>query len=362
MKILHVIFDLQMAGAQSLVVNIIKNINRKLFDVRLCVLYSSYNTKLNRELIKERIPVYYLSKHRGIDLRMLSRISRLLANFKPDIIHTHNYVMRYTIVPALLNRIPVRIHTLHTPAQHEVGLSGRIVHFIAFRFLKVEPVGVTNNVADSVRKLYGVTAHMIYNGIATKQFMAADSESQKKLPTIFINVSGFRPAKNHRLLIEAFAEALKANQDLKLFLVGNGPLQPAIKRFVIERNIEKNVLFLGVRNDIPAILKKSDVYVSTSLWEGFGLAVVEAMAAGKPIIATAAGGVLELVEDSVTGILARPNDVGALASAMVKLAGNADLRREMGERGRVRAIEKFNIKDTVRNYEHLYIKLYGKHT
>ncbi|GAI75794.1 unnamed protein product, partial [marine sediment metagenome] len=232
-KILHVLHSLQIAGAESLVVNILKNIDRSLFDIRLCVLYPSYNTKLDRELIKERIPVYYLGKHKGLDLRMICRVNWLLTKFKPDIIHTHMYIMRYPLIPTLLNRIPIKVHTLHTLAQREVGFVGKIIHWVAFNLFKVIPVSVSGSVAESVMKVYGVSSPIIYNGISVDHFKNIKiSTMKKKSETIFINISGFRPVKNHRLLINAFSKAAKIKNDIKLFLVGDGPLRSEIEKLV----------------------------------------------------------------------------------------------------------------------------------
>jgi glycosyltransferase involved in cell wall biosynthesis len=109
--------------------------------------------------------------------------------------------------------------------------------------------------------------------------------------------------------------------------------------------------------DVPAILAAADVFVLSSLWEGNPLSIMEAMAAGKPVIATAVGGVPELVEDGVSGILVPPRTPDALAEAMILLAREAVLRRKMGEVARQRALERFGVDRMAREYERLYLKL-----
>ncbi|MFX0137788.1 MAG: glycosyltransferase [Candidatus Hodarchaeota archaeon] len=362
MRILHVIPDLQIGGAQSLVVNLIKNINPKIFDVRLCVLYPSFNTRLDYELLKKEIPVYYLSKHKGIDLRMIGRLSRVLNNFRPDIIHTHMYIMRYTLIPMLLNRIPIRIHTLHTLAQHEVDFAGKIVQRVAFNFFNFMPISVSNNVDISVKKVYNVSSIIIYNGISVDYFDSLKKPcKRKKNETIFINVSGFRPVKNHHLLINALNMVVKVRQHIKLYLIGDGPLRPEIEKMVAVRNLQNNIIFLGIRDNIQELLKKSDVYVVSSKYEGQSLSVMEAMLAGKPIISTGVEGMLDLVENEITGILVPPNDTEALATAMIKLTDRIDLRKKMGKKGKERVVKRFNIKNTSESYENLYIDLYRQH-
>jgi len=356
MKVLHIMPDLPVAGAESLLVNILKNMNRTIFDIHLCVLYSPYDTWLDRELKEFHIPLYYLGKRRGVDTRMISRIHRVLSEVKPDVVHTHRYVMRYTLLPTLFNRIPVKVHTVHNIAQREVDLGGKIIHWFAFNLFRVIPVSVSDGVAASVYELYGVRSPTIYNGIPIGSFITLKQPSEET-DTTFINVSGFRPQKNHHLLIEAFAEVVKVRRGSKLFLVGDGPLRCEIEKLVDERKMRNNVFFLGVRDDIPALLENTDIYVSASKWEGLSLSMIEAMAAGKPIIATAAAGVIELFQGSNIGILVPSNAPRELGLAMLELASNPHLRREMGEKARIRAASKFDIKMTVKNYEKLYTNL-----
>ncbi len=144
---------------------------------------------------------------------------------------------------------------------------------------------------------------------------------------------------------------------MELWLVGDGPLRPVVEKTVVEMGLEGRVLFLGVRNDVPKLLAASDVLVLSSEYEGVPLTVLEAMAAGKPVIATAVGGVPELVEDGVTGILVPPRNPEALAQGILRLAKDADLRQRMGKAAQQWALERFDIARTAREYEALYLRL-----
>ncbi|UCG91892.1 MAG: glycosyltransferase family 4 protein, partial [candidate division WOR-3 bacterium] len=126
------------------------------------------------------------------------------------------------------------------------------------------------------------------------------------------------------------------------------------------RNLHDNILFLGQRDDVAELLSNSDVYVSSSEWEGFGLSIVEAMAAGKPIIATKVGAVPELVYDKINGLLVENKDVKALTSAILQLADNPTLIKKMGKENRIRACKRFDIVNTAKKYEELYLKLHQK--
>lgn len=293
---------------------------------------------------------------------MIPQFYRLFRAFRPDVVHTHRYVLRYTLLPMLFCRVPVRVHTVHNVAQKEVDRVGKLVHWIAFRLGGVVPVSISREVANTVRAVYGRSIHtpVIYNGIPTACFVlrAGRDNAKGEKDVVLLHVGRFAPQKNHLLLIEAFALAVKEYPTMQLWLVGDGPLQPAVERLVKEKGLEEKVLFLGIRDDVPKLLADSDVFILPSDWEGVPLTVLEAMAAGKPVIATAVGGVPELVEDGATGVLVPPRDPEALAQGILRLVKDPDLRRRMGKAARERALEHFDISRTAREYEALYLKLF----
>jgi glycosyltransferase involved in cell wall biosynthesis len=172
---------------------------------------------------------------------------------------------------------------------------------------------------------------------------------------VFVHVGRFAAVKNHEMLVAAFAQ-LVGQQPLptELWLVGDGELREAVQHQVRALGIESRVRFLGVRSDIPDLLRAADVFVFPSRWEGNPLSVMEAMAAGLPVVATAVGGVPELVEDGASGILVPNEDLHGLVAAMQRMAQNPDLREQMGRAARCRAVERFDIQQTVRAYEALY--------
>jgi glycosyltransferase involved in cell wall biosynthesis len=356
-KLLHVLPTLKSAGAESLVVNIIKNLDSRKIQTELCVLYPPRRTILENELQRIGVRVYHLGKKKGFDVRIFGRFYALLKHLNPDIVHTHSYVMRYTMLPTIMRRVRGRIHTVHNIASKEVEFFGRIVHWVAFRIFGYIPVGISKAVSKSVEDLYNIPCSTIYNGIPLDRFLAVRRKKNGKRNVVFINVSWFRPQKDHRLLVEAFAEAVKLASGIRLLLVGDGPLRAEIEKRVKEKKLYDKILFLGLRDDVDLLFAKSDIYISSSKWEGFGLTIVEAMAAGKAVIATAVDGVPELVQDNICGILVPHGSVGGLASAIVRLANRPQLREKMGRKGRTRAAKMFAVSDTSRAYEKIYMSL-----
>jgi len=156
-------------------------------------------------------------------------------------------------------------------------------------------------------------------------------------------VSVLRGKKGHRFLLEAAARLRQEYPGLKVIVVGDGPGRDGLWREAKALELERTVSFLGFRQDIPRILATFDVFVFPSLEEALGAAILEAMAAGKAVVASRVGGIPEAVVDRETGLLVPPADSGALAEAVRKLLQDPDLRRRMGEQGRLRVEEQFSL-------------------
>jgi len=359
-RVLHIIPNFGPGGAERLLVSLLEAFDKERFEVAAVSLYPESGTILEKEIKEKGLNVYFLNKRLGLDLRMIPQLYRLFCVFRPDIVHTHRYVLRYTLLPTLLCRVPVRVHTVHNVAQKEVDWIGKLVHWIAFRLGNVVPISISQEVANTVRAVYGRGIHtpVIYNGIPTARFVSSPGRDNAKKNVVLLHIGRFAPQKNHLLLIEAFARAVKEYPTMELWLVGDGPLRSVVEKFVNEKGLKGKVLFLGIRDDVPRLLAESDIFALSSDWEGFGIVIAEAMATGKPVIATAVGGVPELVEDGVTGILVPPRDPEALARGTLRLAKDADLRQRMGKAARERALERFDIARTAREYEELYLKLF----
>jgi glycosyltransferase involved in cell wall biosynthesis len=362
LRVLHIIPNFGPGGAERLLVNLLEAFDHERFDVVAVSLYPESSTILEKEIMEKGLKVYFLNKRRGLDLRMIPQLYRLFRAFHPDVVHTHLSVLRYTLLPTLFCHVPVRLHTVHNVAQKEVDRVGKLVHWLAFRLGNVVPVSISQEVANTVRSVYGRGIHtpVIYNGIPTTRFVssAGRGNAKKEKGVVLLHVGRFAPQKNHLLLIEAFALAVKEYPTMQLWLVGDGPLRPAVEKAIVEMRLEGKVLFLGIRDDVPKLLAGCEAFILSSDYEGMPLAVLEAMAAGKPVVATAVGAVPEVVKNAVTGILVPPRDAKALAQAMIQLANNPELRQRFGRAGQKRAMEMFDITRTAREYEALYLKLF----
>ncbi len=183
-------------------------------------------------------------------------------------------------------------------------------------------------------------ARTIYNGVPVERFVAQPPDPN--LPPTLLAVSSLIPEKGISTLLRALARM--RSPDARLWIAGEGPEGARLAAQAQELGIEARTSFLGLRDDVPQLLQNSHVFVHPALWqEAFGLVIAEAMAAARPVVASAVGGIPELVKDGHTGVLVPPGDVKGLARALDTLVSDADLRRRLGSAGRIEAEARFRL-------------------
>jgi glycosyltransferase involved in cell wall biosynthesis len=173
-------------------------------------------------------------------------------------------------------------------------------------------------------------------------------------------VARFHPVKDHAMLLRAFALVAAAREDVDLLLLGDGPLREALEMQVAKAGIEGRVRFLGVRRDVPDILQAIDVFSLTSVSEAASLTLLEAMAAGVPVVVTDVGGNREIVREGVDGLLTPRGDDQATAAALLKVLDSPEMARRMGEAGRKRVEERYQLDRTIERYFDSYRRLVVK--
>ncbi len=174
---------------------------------------------------------------------------------------------------------------------------------------------------------------------------------------VFGVIARLTEQKGHRYLLEAASAAIRRRPDLRFVFAGDGPLRQSLEAQARDLGIGDRVLFLGHRTDVPALLAAFDVFVLPSLYEGLPNAVLEAMACGRPVVATAVDGTPEVVDNGVTGLLVPPRDPARLSEALLKLAGDARLRSRMGREARRRAVGRHGVDRQVNAFHALYREL-----
>lgn len=288
-----------------------------------------------------------------------------------DLLHVHYAIPHAT--SAILARdmvapkkMPV-VTTLHGTDITLVGKDPSFSEITRYSINKSDAVtAVSDYLTDLTHEQFDLTQDIqrIYNFVDTKIF---DIQGDKRPcpqeafgfhgETVFIHMSNFREVKRPLDVVEIFKQVHEARPDTRLLMVGDGPLYNACRMKVKEYALQEAVKFLGKQEDVVSILQMSDVMLFPSQVESFGLAPLEAMACGIPVVASNSGGVPEVVEHGQCGFLADVGDVDTMAKYSIQLVEDCQLRSQMGQAGRARAEEFFSPSQIVSEYEDLYYGL-----
>jgi glycosyltransferase involved in cell wall biosynthesis len=306
-------------------------------------------------------------------LRGLETISGLplflhhLRKEKPTIFHAHlNWLLscKYGLAMAALARVPFVIATLQQFLLSPWGLGISIQQRVISTFVD-QYIAVSFAVAQQLSKDFRVSTtkiKVIHNSIPVSQYNKPENpklRSELNQGTgwpIILTVARLDDQKGHTYLLEAMANIPEAI----VVLVGDGPTRTTLEAQAEQLGISARVRFLGYRTDIPDLLASSDFFVLPSIYEGFPLSILEAMAAGKAVVATAVGGTPEAVLDGETGYLVPPGDSAALAHAIRRVLVDTELAHEMGVAGGRRVQERFPITNMVQCVTNVYEELVNK--
>ena len=205
---------------------------------------------------------------------------------------------------------------------------------------------------------------VIYNGVPPAQMVTEEEVQTCKAELAIVGrypvlgvVGSLYPVKGHRFLISAMPEIIRRWPGAVLLVVGRGELEALLKAQAEQLGIGANIRFLGMRQDVPRLLSVLDAFVLPSLSEGLSLALLEAMASGKPVVATAVGGNPELVDQGQTGLLVRSEDAGSLATKLVELLQDPLMMQRFSEQGAKRVRQLFSLEQMVIQYRGLYVSL-----
>ncbi len=204
---------------------------------------------------------------------------------------------------------------------------------------------------------------VIYNGVDLSRFYIGKRAQHIVTgppavygPMIVGTVARLSPEKSLETLIRAMLKVTRVFPKARCIIAGDGPMSESLQKLAAELGLEESCIFTGYRDDVPSLLSVMDVFVLTSTVEGLPTSLLEAMAMGKPVVATRVGGVPEIVEDGNSGILIEPGDEKRIAEAIITLLKDRDMRRCMGMAGRERVKNNFDLNLTTKRIEELYLK------
>ncbi len=287
------------------------------------------------------------------------RAARLLRQWRIDVVHVNTINNLQGPMAARLAGSPLVWHV------REIALEGRIGRTMRGLVARLAHIAVANSkaVADSLAAC-GDRVKTVYNGIDLSEYPAPDCTTPRE--PLIVCAGRLEPWKGQHVLVEALPEVFAVHPDTRAWFVGGPAVNkpdylPGLQARCAALGIADRVTFTGARNDIPEVLRRATMLVLPSVEpEPFGRTLVEAMAAGCPPIATAAGGPLEIIEDGVSGLLVAPGDAGALAEAIGKLLADPAGTRAMGASGRQRVVASFSLGRVVEEMSSLLIQAAGR--
>lgn len=299
-------------------------------------------------------------------LSLASKIYDVAVDYNLDILHVH-YAIPHT-PSALLARLmmkessPKIITTLHGTDIHLVGFDPSLRKLTKFSIEVSDGVtAVSHYLSRLTMEEFGLEkdkGRVIYNFVDPQRFTQQNQQDLARIYSpngerIITHISNFREIKRVPDLISAY-KIISLELPSRLLLIGDGPEMNRVENMVKELGLSQKVILLGEINDIAPYLATSDLFILASQMESFGLAALEAMSCGVPVVATRVGGLPEVVEDGVSGYLVDLGDVEGLARRSLEILQDKRLQNEMGQAGRRIACERFSIKEMVTLYEEYY--------
>lgn len=361
-RVVNVSIGLGTGGLERIITILTERIDRTIFDVSaLCLKFiGEFGEYLKG---KGHNVEMFPQNPKRFDLRDPWKLSRYFKEKRVDVVHAHSGAFFMSVAAAKLAGIPAIFYTDHGRPQVE-GTKRMIEEAVTARFVD-RVIAVSAELKKHLIEKTHFPAgkiDVIINGIDTEIFRPATK------PTRLIAEFGLRPnakiigstgrlswEKGYQILIESFPRILQRIPDCFLLLVGDGPMRGELETQAKATGCESNIIFAGVRSDIPDLLNLFDVFVLPSIYEGTSMALLEAMASGTTPVATAVGGNVSVVDDRVNGIIVPPNNPEALGNAICELILDEKRLEALG----LRAIEKIKVQYSqtgmIKAYESLYL-------
>jgi glycosyltransferase involved in cell wall biosynthesis len=347
MKILHINTERTWRGGEQQTLYLLRSLIKRRIS---CHLVCQTRSPMAERAVNAGVKVFPISMHGEIDLAAGFRIRQLIRKFNYDIIHSHTSHAHSLAFLASIGTGVVRLVTRRVDFsifRHSfLKLSGLKYRFMADYYIaisqKIKEVMVADGIPD--RRIF-----VVHSGIDPQRFSSAtggDLLSEfgiKENQKVVINVAHLADHKGQEYLLRAIPRVLAKLPDTRFFIVGQGELLDKLREVASGLGLKKELIFTGFREDVADFYRIADLYVMSSVQEGLGTAVLDALALAKPVVATSAGGLSEIIHDGQTGRLVAPGDPEALAQGIVDMLSDTGRAASMAATGRQLVLQDFSV-------------------
>lgn len=356
--------DLAIGGLQQVIVNICRTINTDMFRVSVVCLKNLGPFAQDIEALGMKVHLIP-QKRNGVDYLSFIKLARVFRQESVEIIHTHNTQPFIDgTLAGIMAGVKTIIHTDHArdfPDKKRYMAAEWVASHCAYKV-----VGVSEHTAENLKYYEKISSRKILvipNGIDGSRFNTAIDRDMKKRslgitstgPVIGLGVR-LSEQKGIGYLLSAMPEIMRDFPEISLVIAGDGPIENALKQQAVALGIDGHVFFIGSRLDLPELLQIFDLYVLPSVWEGLPMVLLEAMAAGCPIIATDVGGNATAITNRFNGSLIKPKDPLALAKEIRQVLSDESLRAQYIRESRKIFEKQFSARIMTAAYEKLYLK------
>jgi sugar transferase (PEP-CTERM/EpsH1 system associated) len=371
-KILHVIDSLGIGGAERVVISVVNGLDPQVFEQIVCCVSGKGRSA---HLLAAHARCIDMGKGSGADHLMPLKIARVIRKEEPQVVHTQSWAGVDGIIAQLIARGPRVVHSEH--GRNLPDVDGEPMRRRLMRRCAYHLVDLVFTISEEMRQFLcrqtGFPARrmrVIPNGVDIAKFDSANGRGLREElglspdDCVIGTVARFDPVKDLASLIRAFAHLCHHHKGkrLKLLLVGDGSERPALEKLASDIGIRDRMVLTGFNEDIPRLLRAMDIFALSSVSEGLPIAVLEAMCARLPVVATNVGALPELVTGGVSGLLVEPRAPQQLAEKLAILVNDPELSRSFGASGRCKIEQNYSLDLMLRRYTDLYLSLSNSYT
>ena len=343
-------------GAENMAAQLAVHLDKSQADVEVISMYPRQGHPFEKKIEEAGIPIHYMDKQGHASLDAMIRLWKCLSRMKPDVVHTHLYAAFYAL-PWVLTHRAKQVHTIHTKPDEEFsGFLRKVLRAFSrlgkLRFVVISKVN--QQIACEAFHCGPEEYPCVNNPVEIERFYSGEKDPES---VTFVSVGRLNYWKNFSLALRAIQKVLSEIPNARLVIVGDGELAGDLCREAEELGVAQKVTFAGEQSKPEDFLARADVYLLTSHVEGLPLSVLEAMAAGLPVISTNVGGMPDLVKEN--GVLVADDDLQALVHEMIRFARDSGLRQRCGEISR-QMVKAYDAESCARAYTEIYQELCGK--